>query len=179
MGNVDSSFSSWSKLTQRVPQGSTLGPLLFNVYLNDLFFPLKDIEVCNFTDDTTPFVSDLDLNTTLNKLEENSAIALTWFETNYMKLNSNKCYRLVSGHHYEEMFINIGSNRIWESKTVELLGITIDKNLKFDKLVNKICSKAIRKLNVLSRVRSFSSAEKGRIIFKSFIESQFKYCPLT
>ena len=96
-----------------------------------------------------------------------------------MKLNSNKCYRLVSGHHYEEMFINIGSNRIWESKTVELLGITIDKNLKFDKLVNKICSKAIRKLNVLSRVRSFSSAEKGRIIFKSFIESQFKYCPLT
>ena len=85
---IDSSFSSWTKLTQGVPQGSVLGPLLFNIYLNDLFFALKDIEVCNFADDTTPFVCDLDLNTTLKKLEENSAMALTWFETNYMKLNS-------------------------------------------------------------------------------------------
>ena len=79
-----------------------------------------DIEVCNFADDTIPFVCDLDI-TTLNKLEENSAIALTWFEANYMKLNSNKCHLLVSGHHYEKMFINIGNNRIWVSKNVELL----------------------------------------------------------
>ena len=47
------------------------------------------------------------------------------------------------------MFINIGNNKIWESKNVELLGITIDKDLKFDKQVNEICSKANRKLNIL------------------------------
>ena len=96
-----------------------------------------------------------------------------------MKLNSGKCHLLVSGHHYEEMFINIGNNRIWESKNVELLGIILDKDLKFDKHVNKICLKANRKLNVLSRMRSFLSAEKRIIILKSFIEAQFKYCPLT
>ena len=176
---IDSSFSSWTNLTQVVPQGSFLGPLLFNIYLNDLFFALKDIEVCNFADDTTPFVCDLDLNTTLKKLEENSAMALTWFETNYMKLNSDKCHLLVSGHHYEEMFVKIGNDIIWESKSVKLLAITIDKELKFDKHVDKVCSKANRKLSVLSRMRSFLSARKRRIVFKSFIESQFKYCPLT
>ena len=87
-----------------------------------------------------------------------------------MKLNSDKCHLLISGDHYEEVFINIGNNRIWESKYVELLGITIDKDLKFDKYVNKICSKAHRKRNVLSRMRSFLSPES----FKLFIESKFK-----
>ena len=77
------------------------------------------------------------------------------------------------------MFINIGNNKIWESKYVELLGITIDKDLKFDKKVNEICSKANRKLNILSRMQSFLSAGNRRIIFKSFIESPFKYCSLT
>ena len=146
--------------------------------MNDLFFALKDVEVCNFADDTTPFVCDLELNTVLNKLEENSAIALSWFEINYMKLNSDKCHLLVSGHHYEEMFVNIGKYIIWESKTVKLLGITIDKELKFYKYINQACSKANKKLNALSRMQSFLSVEKRKIIFKSFIESQFKYCPL-
>ena len=95
-----------------------------------------------------------------------------------MKLNSDKSDLLVASHHFEKMF-NIENNIILESKNVELLGITIDKDLKFDKHVNKICSKANIKVNVFSRMRSFLSAEKKRIIFKSFIESQFKYCPLT
>ena len=88
----------------------------------------------------------------MTKLEENSAIALTWFETNYMKLNSDKCHLLVSGHHYEDMFANIEKGIIWESKTVKLLRITIDKELKFDKHINQVCSMANKKLNVLSKM---------------------------
>ena len=43
---------------QAVPQCSILGPLLFNIYINDLFFALEDVDIRNFADDTTPFVCD-------------------------------------------------------------------------------------------------------------------------
>ena len=66
---INATFSSWSELLKGVPQGSVLGPLLFNIYLNDLFFILT-CEACNFADDTTPFVSNLNLNVVLEKLEE-------------------------------------------------------------------------------------------------------------
>ena len=74
-----------------------------------------------------------------------------------MKWNINKCHLLVSGQHYEKMLINIENNRILKSKNVELLGITMDKDLKFDKHVNKIYLKLNTKPNVLSRMRSFLS----------------------
>ena len=56
---INSTFSSWAKLTQGVPQGSVLGLLFFNIYLNDLFFLTEFSEVCNFADDTTFYACDI------------------------------------------------------------------------------------------------------------------------
>ena len=175
---INTSFSSWTELIQGVPQGSVLGPILFNIYINDLFFLLTEINVCNFADDTTPFVCDNDLGTVLNKLEQNSALAISWFESNYMKLNTDKCHLLVSGSKYEHTWVQLGEDKIWENDTVKLLGVTIDNELKFDNHVLNICSKANQKLTALLRMKNFLSLEKRRTLFKAFIESQFKYCPL-
>ena len=66
-----------------------------------------------------------------------------------------------------------------ETNTKEvLLGIAIDKDLKFDDHVNSLCKKACQKLNALARLAPYMSVEKRRIIMKAFIESQFGYCPL-
>ena len=64
------------------------------------------------------------------------------------------------------------------SKTEVLLGITIDHELKFDDHVNYLCKKASLKLNALARIALFMNVSKKRIVMKSFIESQFGYCPL-
>ena len=139
---------------------------------------LKEVDICNFADDTTPFICDYDLKSILEKLEQNSELAILWFENNYMKLNTDKCHLLVSGYRFEELWVKIGNDTIWETKNVKLLGVTIDNELKFNKHLNDICKKANRKLGALSRLSKFLSLKKRRMLYKAFIESQFKYCPL-
>ena len=62
-------------------------------------------------------------------------------------------------------------------ENVKLLGVELDLMLNFDKQKN-ICMKAARQLNVLQRLSKFSSVETRLLIFKSFIQLNFNYCPL-
>ena len=175
---IDKSFSSWSALLKGVLQGSVIGPILFNIYLNDLFYFLHD-DICNFADDTTPYVCDKNLNFVMQQLEQQSNIALKWFEDNNMKMDSGKCHLFVSGNKHENMWAKIGDDQIWESRTVKLLGITIDNELKFDEYISNVCKKAQKKLTVLTRIKKYLDFNKLRLLFKIFFDSQFKYCPLT
>ena len=130
---------------------------MFNIYINDKFFALKGVDICNFADDTILYVCNSNLKTELETLEHNSELAITWFEMNYMKLNTDKCHLLISGNKNEQMGVKLDRDIVWESSDVKLLGITLDNNLKFDKYVSNICSKANRKLSVFTRVVKFLS----------------------
>ena len=95
---INNIFSFWKDLILGLPQGSVSGPLLFNISLNDLFFFLKDVDICNFADDATTYISDENLENILKSLEKSSMLAIHWFENSYMKLNTDKCRLIVSGH---------------------------------------------------------------------------------
>ena len=96
-----------------------------------------------------------------------------------MKLNTNKCHLIVSGHKYEHCFLKVKSDTIWESSSAKLLGITISNSLYFEEHVKNICKQAKRKLSALIRVSNYLSFAKKRVLFKAFVESQFKYNSLT
>ena len=56
---VGSEFSDWQEIKSGVPQGSVLGPLFFNIFINDLLLEVKELEICNFADDTTIYVNGI------------------------------------------------------------------------------------------------------------------------
>ena len=115
----------------------------------------------------------------MQQLEQQSNIALKWFEDNNMKMNASKCHLFVSVNKHEHMWAKIGDDQIWESRTVKLLGVTIDNELKFDEYISNVCKKAQRKLTVLTRIKKYLDFKKLRPLLKIFFDSQFKYCPLT
>ena len=109
---IHKQFSSWKELIQGVPQGSVLGSLLFNTYLNDLFYIAESTNVCNFADETTFYACKKGVNSLSNRLEHDSYLAIEWFENNSMKLNQDKCHLLVSGFKYKNVWAKIGKAKI-------------------------------------------------------------------
>ena len=107
---VNTTFSTWKELLTGVPRGSIVDPLLFNIYINDLFFILEEVELSNYADDTSLHICDKDLPNLLNSFEHDTHIALEWFESNYMKLNKETFP--ISGHKYEHSWINVSGAKI-------------------------------------------------------------------
>ena len=143
---VSGSFSSWKGLTRGVPQGSVLGPLLFNIYINDLLLFIRSSDICNYADDTTIYSCDKNLDNITHKLESDCNVALQWFADNFMKLNADKCHLLVLGQRCEDpATAKIGNTDVVNSSEEKLLGVHIGSKLSFDRHVSKLCQKASNK----------------------------------
>ena len=95
-----------------------------------------------------------------------------------MKLNEDKCHFIIAANTNEHLWLKVGNELIWESSEEKLLGVTIDKNLNFNAHLSILCNKVQQKVSALARVVKFIPFEKKRILLKTFIESQFSYCPL-
>ena len=119
---------------------------------------------------------EANVNKLLDLLESETTIILKRFRANEMKSNDDKCNLFVANK--ENVSLNLGNDTIDSSRTVKLLGVLIDKQLNFNEHVSKLCKKGNQKLHALARISKYLSKEKLRILMKTFIETQFNYCPL-
>ena len=135
-----------------VPQGSLLGPLPFNIFMNDMFYFITS-NLHNFADDNTLSAAAESLQSLVNELEHQAKKAIDWLQINQMIANLEKFKAIVLKrlNVNETLNINLQINdiRITTSSEVDLLGVTIDSKLTFDSYIRNICKKASRQLNAL------------------------------
>ena len=141
-----------------------------------MFYFIKETKLANYADDNTLYTVKDNITDLLYTLENETSLILDWFRMNEMKPNGDKCHLLVCNQ--DKLTVTLGDKSIANDDSVELLGILIDKNLNFTDHVSKLCKKGNQKLHALARVSKYLDENKLRIVMKSFIQSQFNYCPL-
>ena len=182
---VDGEYSNQRTLKYGVPQGSILGPLLFNLFMNDIFYFMDKAKLANYADDTSTYISEEGIFPFLHALKSETEVVLEWFRINEMKSNSDKCHLIVAENEHRPSYISNsciyldGERELIQSEeVVKLLGVLIDNKLTFEEHIKVLLRKGNQKLHALMRVSKYMSSEKLRLLMKAFIESHFNYCPL-
>ena len=177
---IGSIFSEWLEILSGVPQGSILGPLLFNIFINDIIKFVEQCDICNFADDNTIDSCGTTKNIVLDKLQNDLTILISWFESNYLVANPGKFQMMLLGKNIDNSTTSIKYKNftINAKHSVILLGIIFDEELNFNKHVDEICSTVSRNTTALQWIRKYLNLEKALTLCNSYILCHFKYCPL-
>ena len=140
---------------------------------------IKETDICNFANDTTLYACGKELDTISFKLEIETNTAIQWLRDNEMVANPSK-FQLMFLSKYKNIEKNMSfdGKTIKSSDTVELLGITLDKNINFNRHIQHICQKANNKTKALFRTRKFLNLEQAQVLAEAYISSNFRYFPL-
>ena len=169
--------SDWLYLERGVPQGSIVGPVLFNLFINDLLWLLKTkCDVYNYADDNTLAFCHKDPNIVKVTLEEASQISVEWFQDNFMKANPSKFQCMTLSRNNQNLKFNVGDSVITSTDCVKLLGINIDNKLNFSQHVKHLIKKCGKQVSVLGRLSNVLTTESKLQIVDALICSNLRYC---
>ena len=145
---VNKTFSEWESTTTGVSQGSILGPLLFYIFLNDLFLFISNSSLSNYADENTLYTFGDNLKKIKDSLRNSFDTVHQWFYENYMVLNERKCHFMCLGNNTENETFLFHNIHMENSKERKILSVTIDNKLNFKSHISELCKRLLRKFQL-------------------------------
>ena len=167
-------------ISKGVPQGSILGPLIFNIFINDIFHFIQDGNLYNYGDDNWVTLHHKELTTLQGILQNEAKLVVEWFEINAMQANPDKFQGMLlkGAKTVGDFAITVEGTEIAFVSEINAWGVCIDDQLSFNAHVNRICAKAGRQVSALQLLTGVLDYESRLTIYKSFIMFNFDYCPI-
>ena len=178
INNVHSRFQN---VISAVPQGSIVGPTLFNCFFNDLFYFIDKASVYDFADDNSLSAFQSNIKSLKLILESESEKVFSWFQFNKIMFSPGKFQGIIidkKKQNHTAKYISIDQKNIKTSSSVKLLGVHIDDELNFNLHITKVCRSAANQLHALIRLQMFLNFEEKKTLINSYFYSSFNYCPL-
>lgn len=174
IGNIT---SSWKKVDRGCPQGSSFGPLLWNIFQNDMTYIIKSNK-CMYADDHQFYETHKDIKVIESNLQQCATRATSWYDANFLKGNYKKYGRMMIGKNKEDkdMDINVDKTKVKPEKNITLFGINIDNKLSFTDHISNVCKKSSKKVGVIMRLRNLIPTRAKLQLYKAAILPHLTYC---
>ena len=167
-------------VTCGVPRGSTLGPLLFLIYINDCGKAIKHSKYLLYADDTVLYTADNDIERAITHMNDDLYSVQKWCSDNSLTINSKKTkfmeYSLNRNHSFkDECHCYLLGQPLEVVDKYKYLGIILDTHLTYKPHIKSVISKVTNKLSVLTKIRKYIDVHTSLVLFKSMILSHFDY----
>lgn len=129
-------FSNWKGVVRGVPQGSVLGPLFFNIFINDLFYWVTQCKLQAYADGCQLYSSNIDPVALENCICHEVRVANDWYRSNRMIVNETKHLTIVLGRTGHSFSFPL-------KDSLDIFGINIDNRLCFDLIYQLFVKKSI------------------------------------